>query len=87
MCTISETSVSVTEGPALTLPPGDTGIIFNYQQFTFNNRIFLYSVDFMVTVKQNLMEIGEEEESIHELCIIGFLGENNELVAQTDVHR
>lgn len=67
------------------LPPDKFGIVFNYQQFTFENRIHLYSADFQVVVVH--MEMEGEDETIFERCIVGFLGENNTLVAHTDVHR
>lgn len=72
----------IEEGPRMSLPPDSNGIVFNYQLFTLDSRIYLYSVDFQV-------EIGAEddEETIFESCIVAFLGENSELVAHTDIHR
>lgn len=69
----------------MSLPPDDYGIVFNYHVFTLESRIFLYSVDFEVEVEM----VGEEgeEETIVESCIVGFLGEDYELVAHTNVHR
>ena len=81
----AETTLSISEGPASQLPPDENGIVFNYELFTFDTRVFLYSVDFTVVLEQPVDE--NAEETIHELCIIGFLGEDSQLVAQTDVHR
>lgn len=67
------------------LPPDEDGIIFNYETFTLENRVFLYSVDFAVVLDGMVEE--DEPETVYENCIVGFLGENYELVAHTDVHR
>lgn len=82
---VVETSLLISEGPTLQLPPDGNGIVFNYQLFTLESRVFLYSVDFGVVLDQTATQ--EDEETIFERCIVGFLGEDDQLVAQTDVHR
>jgi hypothetical protein len=69
----------------MSLPPDNYGIIFNYQLFFLETRIYLYSVDFEVVIEG--AGTGDEEETIFETCIVAFLDENYELVAHTDVYR
>lgn len=72
----------IEEGPRMSLPPDSNGIVFNYQLFTLESRIYLYSVDFQVVLEET-----GAKETIFESCIVAFLGENNQLVAHTDIHR
>lgn len=81
--TCTETGVEISEGIRSYLPPDENGIVFKYDHIIFENRIFLYSIDFRVIVKQEV----DRDEPIYEGCIVGFLGENSELLAYTDVHR
>lgn len=84
VCFPIETNEAIIQGPIMMLPPDEHGIVFNYQFFTFANRLILYGVDFEVVVADTGVE--DEEESVFENCIIGFIGENHTLVAHTDVH-
>ena len=82
MLFLIEINMLISEGPIQMLPPDENGVAFHYQQFMFDVKLLLYSVDFQVVVEEN--EINEE---IFQTCIVGFLGEDNVLVAHTDVHR
>ncbi len=78
---------AVKVGPTNMLPPDDNGIEFFYYQLKLNSRIFLYSINSAVTVDP-LREVDfSKPEVIYERCILGFLGEDNEIVAYTNVHR
>ena len=81
----AETTLPISEGSVNQLPPDEDGIVFNYQVFTLENRVFLYSVDLAVVLDGEVEE--NEPETVYEHCIVGFLGEDYELVAHTDVHR
>ena len=83
LLSVAETPVEISEGVGSKLPPDENGIVFKYDQIIFENRIFLYSIDFKVIVKQEV----DREELVYEGCIVGFLNENSELVAHTNVHR
>lgn len=76
-----EVDMLISEGPIQMLPPDENGVVFNYQQFMFDVQLFLYSVDFQVIVEHAGMN-----EGIFQTCIVGFLSEDNVLVAHTDVH-
>ena len=83
----AEVSETVLEEPIQILPPNDDGIIFFYQQLKLKNQIYLYSIDFEVTVDP-LREVDHTKpETVYERCILAFLGENYEAVAFTDVYR
>lgn len=75
----------IEEGPRLLSPPDENGIVFNYQLFSFDSMVHLYSVDFQVVVETT--EEDDGELTMFETCIVGFLGKNSELLAHTDIHR
>lgn len=79
-----ETELVIEEGTRQMQPPDENGIVFTYQPFSFDSMVHLYSVDFQVVVEETE---DDEELTIFETCIVGFLGANNELVAYTDIHR
>lgn len=74
----------IEEGPTYALPPDMRDIVFYYKQFSFESRIFLYSIDFAVVVDP--ME--DDEFMTHrESCIVTFVGEEDRIVAYSDVNR